>query len=44
MASLKIWNGSIVSIAKLEEVRVQVKGMPPKFRIVMMVMEGVILT
>jgi hypothetical protein len=31
MASLKIWNGDIVPVGKLEEVWVQVKGIPPKW-------------
>lgn len=31
MASLKVWNGNIVPIAKLEEVWVQISGIPPKW-------------
>lgn len=31
MASLKIWNGNIVPIGKLEEVWIQVTGIPPKW-------------
>lgn len=31
IASLKVWNGNIVPVGKLEEVWVEVKGIPPKW-------------